>query len=52
MTWNEFKKHVDDQLEAQGLSPDSELWYIDIVHPAPGRVDVAQGDAEDILVFC
>lgn len=33
MTWNEFKKNIDDQMEAKGISKDSKIWYIDITYP-------------------
>ena len=30
MTWAEFKKYVDAELEKQGISQDTYLWYIEI----------------------
>jgi len=33
MTWTEFKEIVDAELDAQGISHDTEIWYIDISFP-------------------
>jgi len=30
MTWNEFKKEVDEKLKAGSISPDEEISYIDV----------------------
>ena len=34
MTWKEFKKHVEAQLEEKGISKDAKIWYIDISFPS------------------
>jgi hypothetical protein len=33
MTWNEFKKCIDDQIEDMNIDKDLELEYIDISYP-------------------
>lgn len=33
MTWNEFKKHVDDKLAKLGEKGDVEIFYIEIDRP-------------------
>lgn len=33
MTWTEFKQAIDKQLEENQISPDSDIWYIDISFP-------------------
>lgn len=45
MTWGEFKSLMD----AEAVSDDAEIWYID-VHPL-GNVDVSVGFDDDGRVF-
>ena len=44
MTWQEFKDAVDKHLEEEGISPDTEIWYIDIAFPS--KDDFEQGRLE------
>lgn len=38
MTWNEFKKLIDDQLKKKKITPDTRLWHIDVCRPdKPGE---------------
>ena len=33
LTWNEFKKMIDQQLKEKNIDPNTNIWYIDISYP-------------------
>lgn len=48
ISWNEFKKQVDDQLKEQDIDPDSKIWYIDISFPE--YVNVGRDESSGIAI--
>ena len=36
LTWTEFKKFIDEQIEKKEIDPNSLIWYIDISYPEDG----------------
>lgn len=39
MTWNEFKRAIDKQLEEKGINGDIDIWYIDVAYPSEDMID-------------
>jgi hypothetical protein len=51
LTWNEFKEHIDKQLEENGIDPNTEIWYIDTTCPSkgePGEFEVPEVSLNEI----
>ncbi len=50
MSWNDFKKYVDKKLADEGISPNTEIWYIDVSYPSMTEGGEATSDICQIEV--
>jgi hypothetical protein len=49
LTWTEFKASVDRQLAKQNISPDTQIWYIDVSFPGEESHNKVEVSVDDIL---
>lgn len=40
MTWNQFKARVDELLDEQGVSHDTQIWYVEAPFPSKDMLAV------------
>lgn len=51
MTWDEFKRAIDQQLEEKGIDGDIEIWYIDVAYPNDDEIDVGIDHGLGLSIF-
>ena len=51
LTWEEFKKEVDDYLKEVGLNEDIKIWYIDMSYSSKNSLKVSYTPENGLVIF-